>query len=255
MIGIFDSWSGWLTFLTEMKVRFPQYSYIYLGDYDNCPYGSKSPEVIQDLTIAGVQKLFDAGASIVIIACNTASAWTLRKLQTEVFPDRRILWVTIPGAEKAIQLGLKKVTVFATQQTVNSKTYRDRMGILDETVEIEEIALPWSLVQEIESLLPVQRCHSREDFEEIFSLYNNETGWMCSSPEWQHVAQKYFSPYQPKEGIILWCTHYPYIQKYIQDLFPNSIIIDPSRESAIALDTYLHKHDVKILQTWEILFI
>jgi glutamate racemase len=39
-------------------------------------------------------------------------------------------------------LSLKKVTVFATQQTVNSKTYRERMGILDETVEIEEIALP-----------------------------------------------------------------------------------------------------------------
>jgi glutamate racemase len=49
--------------------------------------------------------------------------------------------VTIPGAEKVIELGLKKVTVFATQQTVNSRTYRDRVGILDESVEIEEIAL------------------------------------------------------------------------------------------------------------------
>jgi glutamate racemase len=78
---------------------------------------------------------------------------------------------------------------------------------------------------------------------------------MCSSPEWKYIAQKYFSLYQPKEGIILWCTHYPYIQKYIQDLFPSSKIIDPSRESAIALETYLQKHDVKILQTWEILFI
>lgn len=41
---------------------------------------------------------------IVILACNTASAWTLRKLQTEIFPDKRILGVTIPGAEKVVEL-------------------------------------------------------------------------------------------------------------------------------------------------------
>ena len=41
---------------------------------------------------------------IVILACNTASAWTLRKLQTEIFPDKIILGVTIPGAEKVIEL-------------------------------------------------------------------------------------------------------------------------------------------------------
>lgn len=46
--------------------------------------------------------VFYAGAGIVILACNTASAWTLRKLQTEVFPDKKILGVTIPGAEKSL---------------------------------------------------------------------------------------------------------------------------------------------------------
>jgi len=51
-----------------------------------------------------VQKLFDAGATLVILACNTSSAWALRKLQTEIFPDRKILGVTIPGAEKVIEL-------------------------------------------------------------------------------------------------------------------------------------------------------
>lgn len=110
--------------------------------------------------------------------------------------------MTIPGAEKAIELGLKEVTVFATQQTVNSRTYRERMGILDETVLIEEIALPGSLVQDIEALLPVQRCHSKEDFEKILSLYSGEE-WNCITAEWIHLAQKYFSQYHPKEGIIL----------------------------------------------------
>lgn len=91
MIGIFDSGSGGLTFLAAMRRRYPDYDYLYFGDYDNCPYGDRTPEEIQTLTISGVQKLFDAGASIVILACNTASAWTLRRMQTEVFPERRIL--------------------------------------------------------------------------------------------------------------------------------------------------------------------
>jgi glutamate racemase len=254
MIGIFDSWSGWLTFLAAMRANFPEYSYIYFGDYDNCPYGVKTPEEIFQLTTLWVQKLFDAGAKIVILACNTASAWSLRKLQTEIFPEKRILWVTIPGAEKVIELGLRKVTVFATQQTVNSRTYKERMGILDLGVEIEEIALPWSLVKKIESLLPVQRCDSREDFDKIMSLYG-EDGWMCWSPEWEQVTQTYFSSYQPKEGIILWCTHYPYLQKNIQNLFPDSKIIDPSRESAKALDTYIHRHNIHIPLSWEVKFI
>ncbi len=254
MIGIFDSWSGGLTFLAAMQSKFPGYSYIYLGDYDNCPYGAKSPEEIQDLTIAWVQKLFDAGAMIVILACNTASAWTLRKLQTEIFPDKRILGVTIPGAEKVVELWLKQVTVFATQQTVNSKTYRERMGILDDTVNIEEIALPWTLVTEIESLLPVQRCHSEEDFGKILSLYSWE-GWNCISDDWMNLADKYFSSYSPREGIILWCTHYPYLQKSLQNIFQNHMIIDPSEESARALESYIQRHQIQISQGGGVLFL
>lgn len=254
MIGIFDSWSGWLTFLAAMQTRFPEYSYIYFGDYDNCPYWIKTPDEIFALTTIWVQKLFNAGAKIVIVACNTASAWSLRKLQTEVFPNKRILWVTIPGAEKVVQLWLKKVTVFATQQTVNSRTYRERMGILDETVKIDEIALPWSLVQEIEMLLPVQKCHTEDDFKQIISLYSSE-GWNCTSDDWKDLTQKYFSHYRPEEGIILWCTHYPYLQKHLQNLFPDCTIIDPSEESAIALERYIKKHDITLVKNWDIFFL
>jgi len=56
--------------------------------------------------------------------------------------------VTIPGAEKVVKLGLKKVTVFATQQTVNSRTYKERMRILDDSVYVDEQALPGELVPE-----------------------------------------------------------------------------------------------------------
>jgi len=128
------------------------------------------------------------------------------------------------------------------------------MGILDGTVDIEEIALPSSLVQEIEALLPVQRCHSEEDFQMILSLYSRE-GWNCISPDWMDLTQKYFSHYHPEEWIILWCTHYPYLQKPLQGIFPDCKIIDPSEESAKSLDRYIKKHKVPLQMDWKILFL
>lgn len=191
MIGIFDSGSGGLTFLAAMKRRFPEWSYLYYADYEHCPFGEKTPEEIQMYTIAGVQKLFDAGATIVILACNTASAWTLRKIQAEAFPDRKVLGVTIPGAEKVIELGIKNVTVFATEQTVKSRTYAERVRILDEGTIVDEVALSGDLVRAIEDLLPVQRCHSESDFAQLFSLYTRD-GWLCDEKEWTDLVQKYF---------------------------------------------------------------
>ncbi len=191
MIGIFDSGSGGLTFLAAMKRRFPEWSYIYYADYEHCPFGEKTPEEIQSFTIAGVQKLFDAGAEVVILACNTASAWTLRKIQTEVFPNKKVLGVTIPGAEKVVELGLKNVIVFATEQTVKSRTYAERVRILDPDTVVDEIALSGDLVRSIESLLPVQRCHAEADFQKILDLYD-PLGWNCDTPEWRELVDVYF---------------------------------------------------------------
>ncbi|MBP7823048.1 aspartate/glutamate racemase family protein [Candidatus Gracilibacteria bacterium] len=287
MIGIFDSGSGGLTFLAAMKRRFPEWSYLYYADYEHCPFGEKTPEEIQMYTIAGVQKLFDAGATIVILACNTASAWTLRKIQAETFPDKKVLGVTIPGAEKVIELGIKNVTVFATEQTVKSRTYAERVRILDSDTIVDEVALSGDLVRAIEDLLPVQRCHSESDFAQLFSLYTGD-GWLCDGKEWTDLVQKYFGCIQlchtddrcsslsdacisrdrpiilstasdntkhNPQGIILGCTHYSYIKKPLERLFPQSIFIDPSEESAEKLGVYIKKHSLQIAESGNIIFL
>lgn len=91
MIGIFDSGSGGLSFLAALRRSHPEWSYVYHADYDHCPYGEKTADEIYDLTYRGVTKLFDAGAQIVILACNTASAWSLRRFQNGVFPNKTVL--------------------------------------------------------------------------------------------------------------------------------------------------------------------
>lgn len=166
-----------------------------------------------------------------------------------------------------MELGLRNVTVFATEQTVKSRTYAERVRILDADMVVDEIALSGDLVRSIESLLPVKQCHTEEDFQKIFALYG-PLGWYCDTPPWRELVDTYFgcihdcqndaacsslsraclsaktplflstdgvSEKHDPAGIILGCTHYSYLRTPLQHLFPKSVIIDPSEESAIKL--------------------
>ena len=92
MIGVFDSGFGGLTILSAFLKKLHAYDYLYLGDSARTPYGSKSQEVIYTYTRQAVRFLFERGCSMIVLACNTASAKALRKIQQEWlplnFPDR-----------------------------------------------------------------------------------------------------------------------------------------------------------------------
>src|SRR5581483_3192512 len=103
MIGVFDSGYGGLTILHGLTDRLPRYSYVYIGDNARAPYGSRSAEEIIKFTQQGVTYLFEQGASLVILACNTASAIALRPIQREFlpqrYPNRRLLGIIVPTIE------------------------------------------------------------------------------------------------------------------------------------------------------------
>jgi glutamate racemase len=82
--------------MEEFRKRFPHIPMILEMDRENCPYGDRSKTEICTLTKNGVEKLFEKGANVVIIACNTASVNALRWMQQEVFRGKHILGVTIP---------------------------------------------------------------------------------------------------------------------------------------------------------------
>jgi len=76
-VGIFDSGLGGLTVLEAVQKRLPEVSFIYFGDSANAPYGVRDADDVYALTCAGVQRLWDAGCDLVVLACNTASAAAL----------------------------------------------------------------------------------------------------------------------------------------------------------------------------------
>ena len=126
-IGFFDSGLGGLTILKTVAKKLPQYDYLYYGDTANLPYGDKTEAEIFNLTKAGIETLFKTDCALVIIACNTASAETLRKLQDDFlvkeYPDRRILGVIIPTIEEMLESGAKRALLLATRRTVESGKY------------------------------------------------------------------------------------------------------------------------------------
>jgi len=111
-IGVFDSGVGGLTVHRELTRRFPDRDFVYLADQANAPYGGRGGEEIVELTRAGCERLFEAGANVIVLACNTASAIALRRLQQTWVPEARarhgrpinVLGIIVPTIEAATGL-------------------------------------------------------------------------------------------------------------------------------------------------------
>ena len=86
-IGLFDSGLGGLTILKAVTRELPAYDYEYYGDTAHLPYGDRGEREVYELSKRGVGQLFERGCALVVLACNTASAETLRKLQDEWLPE------------------------------------------------------------------------------------------------------------------------------------------------------------------------
>lgn len=82
-IGIFDSGLGGLLITKSLIEKLPQYNYTYLGDTKRVPYGNRSPETIYEFLKESLEYLFQNNCKIVIVACNTASSQSLRRIQQE----------------------------------------------------------------------------------------------------------------------------------------------------------------------------
>lgn len=211
--------------MKAFRKKFPDLDMVYFGDRANCPYGDRPSEEIRDLTAAGIKRLFDQGATIVVIACNTGAAHAIRYLQNEVYPagcGKQVLSVTVPGAEKAAESGCTKIGVLATKATVASGVYGERIRLANPNAHVEEVAAP-GLVNLIEA-----GSHDLVTMREILDM---------------HLRK--FSP--DIETLVLGCTHYPIIRKEISDawgrIHGKAIpIIDPADEAAERFETYLKRH-------------
>ena len=225
-IGVFDSGYGGLTILDKIREVLTEYDYIYLGDNARAPYGTRSFEVVYEFTRQAVNKLFDMGCHLVILACNTASAKALRSIQMndlpQIDPARRVLGVIRPTVECVGEISKNQhIGVLATAGTIKSESYPLEIHKLFPEIQVSGTACPmWvSLVE------------------------NNES----QDEGADYFIRKYIDQLLSKDPqidtVILGCTHFPILLPKIRQYIPDHIsVIAQGEYVAESLKDYLKRH-------------
>ncbi|SMX31560.1 glutamate racemase [Octadecabacter ascidiaceicola] len=230
-VGIFDSGLGGLTVLDAVQKRLPDVPFVYYADSAHAPYGVRTADDIYDKTTAATQALFDAGCDLVILACNTASAAALRKMQEGWVPEgKRVLGVFVPLIEALTErawgdnsppreVDVKHVALFATPATVSSRAFQRELSFRAIGVDVE-----------------AQACGGVVDAIEDNDLILAEA--LVNS----HVdALKRKMP-QP-DAAILGCTHYPLMQDTFQKALGDDVkVFSQANLVAESLADYLDRH-------------
>ncbi len=233
-VGIFDSGLGGLTILDAVQARLADQDFVYLADSANAPYGVRTPDDIYDLTVAATQRLFNAGCDLVVLACNTASAAALRRMQENWVPsDKRVLGVFVPLIEALTerhwgdnspprQVAVNHVALFATPATVATRAFQRELSFRAIGVDVE-----------------AQACGGVVDAIEDGDMI------LADALVRSHVdALKRKMPHP--QAAILGCTHYPLLKDtFLEALGAEVSVFSQADLVAESLADYLIRHPDK----------
>ena len=242
-IGVFDSGIGGLSVHHALVERRPQADFIYFADQANCPIGELSGEQIVDVTRQGCIRLFEAGANLVILGCNTACAIALRRLQQTWLPGYRrtlgrpvnVIGIIVPTIEAATGVSWEHeserrgerveavdvVGVFATPATAGSRVYEIEIDKRSQDVAVFTEPCP-RLARMIEAGTP-----EAELAEAIAG----------------HVRALTLRIGRAPDRAILGCTHYEIVAElFRRALNPGTPLIHQPQAVADALERYLARH-------------
>ncbi len=218
MIGIFDSGVGGMTVARAIERVCPGYPLLYFGDIARTPYGSKSPETIREYSRRNTDFLLSHGATIIVIACNSAASTATDALRSEY--DVPVLDVITPATLKAAAATRNnRIGIIGTRATVRSEIYRERIESIHPGCTVISQACPL--------LVPLV-----------------EEGWL-NRRETKMILRRYLHPLklQQIDTLVLGCTHYPLLGKLIQPRIGKRVqLIDSSVEVARYLKEYLDKN-------------
>lgn len=227
-VGVFDSGLGGLTVLDAVQRRLPDVAFVYYGDNAHAPYGVRDADDIFALTCAGVERLWAEGCDLVILACNTASAAALKRMQETWVPEgKRVLGVFVPLIEALTErqwgdnsppreVAVKHVALFATPATVSSRAFQRELAFRAIGVDVE-----------------AQPCGG------VVDAIEQGDELLAEALVRSHVEA--LKRRMPKpEAAILGCTHYPLMEQTFQEaLGPEVRVFSQANLVAESLADYL----------------
>lgn len=218
-IGVFDSGLGGLTVVKEIIRILPNESIVYLGDTARVPYGPRSKDIVTHFAIEDMKFLIRQGVKIIVIACNTASAYSYEKVKR--LSPLPVFDAITPASKKArTTTKNNRVGVIGTWGTIKTHSYKKKISG-DSKIKVFEKACP------------------------LFVPFIEEGE--ISGDLIRQLTKKYLSPLKQKnvDTLILGCTHYPIIKNMIKKEVGTKVkLVDPAEELASNLKTFLEEKNL-----------
>ena len=239
-IGVFDSGYGGLTILGQIRKQLPEYDYLYLGDNARAPYGTHSFEVIHEYTWQAVEYLFGADCSLVILACNTASAKALRTIQQQDLPQ----WLQLSNC-KLSNCSIRNVlgVIRPTAEVVALRTRNGHIGVLGTPGTVQSGSYAIELQKQRADLLVAQQACPM-----WVPLIENGEHLQTGA---DYFVEKYlrllFTQDPQIDTLVLGCTHYPLLLPKIQTALSAIVaheveVVAQGEIVARSLQDYLRRH-------------
>ena len=191
-IGLFDSGVGGLSVYLHLAQQLPAERYIYYADTLHVPYGNRDSQDIQNLTLTAIDWLYRQGCKLIVIACNSASAYALDAARL-AYPYLPIVGL-VPALKPAVLASQSKhVAVLATKATLEG-------ALLNQV--IIDIATP-------------NGTQVTKYFDPKLVPWV-EAGMPATSATAQQLRQQ-LADFADKgvDSLVLGCTHYPFFKDFL----------------------------------------
>lgn len=202
-IGIFDSGIGGLSVAIEIAEYLPNERILYYADTAHVPYGPRDDQNIRELTAAAIEWLYRQGCKVAVVACNTASAFSLDYLRDHYGDDFPIIGL-VPALKPAVLNSQSKtVAVLATPATFRGQLIKHVM---------QRFAIPAQVqVLNVTNLDLVPFVEQGAQMSEA-----------CLSS-----LQQSLQPVvdQGADYLVLGCTHYPFLKPAIESIFGQKLTL------------------------------
>ena len=219
-IGVFDSGVGGLTVAAALRELLPSENIFYIGDTARVPYGGKSRQTIERYAVEITGLLLAEQAKMIVVACNTASALAIPRL--EEILKVPVIGVIAPGARAAITASRNgRIGVIGTRATIHSGAYERAIQALDPAVRVISHPCPM--------LVPLI-----------------EEGWLEDAIT-DSVIKRYLKKIVAEkiDTLVLGCTHYPLLTAALKKFVgPDITLVDSARNCAIAVKALLKKEKI-----------
>lgn len=189
-IGVFDSGLGGLTVLQALADLLPGEDLVYFGDTARYPYGDRTASQLRCFSDQIADLLVAAGAKMLVVACNSATAAALEHLRDRL--DIPVIGVVEPGLRAADHASrTRRTVVIGTRMTATSRVYEQAAERLKLDLDVEVLACP--------------------GFVELVEEGRTDT------PEAVEVVRARLAPMLTArtDTLVLGCTHYPLLSRAI----------------------------------------